>query len=79
MQIACFIKLNSLYSENTNHPTQGNEMKIQDIINTKQAELNMLNLAYCKCPSCGFIKLSDCYIAINNIVCCNLCGNEIQD
>lgn len=54
-------------------------MKIQDIINAKQAELNMLNLAYCKCPSCGFIKLSDCYIAINSIVCCNLCGNEIQD
>ena len=54
-------------------------MKIQDIINAKQAELNMLNLAYYKCPSCGFIKLTECYIAIDSIICRNLCGNEIQD
>ena len=29
MRIVCFIKLNRLYSENTNHTIQGNEMKIK--------------------------------------------------
>lgn len=54
-------------------------MKIQDIISKKQAEINMLILSYYNCPSCGFVKGSDCYIAINSIVCCNKCGEEIAE
>lgn len=52
-------------------------MDIQQIKDHKQAELNLLNLAYYKCRNCGFVKSTDCYIAIHYIVCCNLCGTEI--
>ena len=52
---------------------------INEILNKKQVEVNLMTLAYYKCQTCGFVKGSDCYIAINHIVCCNKCGSEITE
>lgn len=52
---------------------------INEILNTKQAEINLISLAYYKCDNCGFVKSSDYYIAIHHIVCCNKCGSEIVE
>ena len=51
---------------------------ISEIQNAKQKELNLLKLAYYKCSNCGFVKAENCYFAISHLLCCNLCGNEIE-
>lgn len=69
----------SLYKKDEKHRVLGvTLMNIQDMINTKEIELNLLKLANYYCSNCGFVKIDKVFICSDNNVYCKYCGDEIE-